>query len=717
MSVTNEGLAQTPTSGRGLRRVTQKSPTGTTVGRRHALLIANHDYDQDNADLKNPMNDVRLVARALRRVGFAEPVIRSNLNVQGIQTALRSFTGRIKPGDQVFFYYSGHGVALREHVHDPYRNYLLGVAFKAQDEIEAVKRGDVFEVGEVVTRLEATKAQTRIIVIDACRDQPFTRSWSRGASGHRGFASVGQEHVGHGTLLAFSARQGERAMDGAPGLDSGPYAFALARRIQNTRDEVRHIFGDVGSEVRKRTNGRQFPDYRDALDGRYFFYRSGPTVAGPSEPPPPKPPVKREPPPPEATPPPPPVAPPASEDEEIMATPRLERVRLKLAQSYSLGKEMNAISVQNINGPANVDLTVEGRATMLRLVSGMRSKIPIDGSTCRWSISEFTGPQEVVLLKDCRAADDLTGTNLVRRNVDGSARHVTSKPTVASFEAKLNVPFYLGGEMTPAVVSNINGRSGTDFKIDDKWIRSTPGTRFASVVDGRSCKLTVSRYIDSTRVRVLKDCRKSSEAFDASVAFGRTDGEPRYVTASPPVERIEAKIQHTLLFGRALTPAALTMINGRSNVDLVVDGKFVRNVPGSRFTLAVDGRSCKFSVSRYLDTQRTMLLKDCRRAPTEFDPGSLLNDAHQEPVYVTAEPAVERITAKLNHSIYLGRELTPATVAMINGQANVDLNVDGKFVRLVPAKSFSTALDGKNCKFRMDKYVDDTQTVLLKRCR
>ena len=261
-----------PGSDRGVVRVSS-TQTILPTGRRHALLIANHDYDDDAADLNNPAKDVELVAKALQEVSFEALTFRRNLKSDQIVDAIEAFAKTLQEGDEAFFYYSGHGIAMRDRRDRGFRNYLLGTAFRARDETEAVSRGDVLPVDEVVRRLEDAPARIRIIVVDACRNQPFTRGWpgAKGVNDRMGFMAMNR--VGEGTFLAFSSRQGGEALDGVRGYATGPYAHALSRHIQSPNVGIRDVFGAVGSDVRRITQKAQWPDYRDALDGQYYFKR------------------------------------------------------------------------------------------------------------------------------------------------------------------------------------------------------------------------------------------------------------------------------------------------------------------------------------------------------------------------------------------------------------------------------------------------------------
>ena len=281
----------------------QPSPPPPTIvgdGRKVALLVANATYDNSSANLANPPNDVRLLSGTLKKIGFAPKIIR-DVDKGTLRTELRAFTESIGKRDIVFFYYSGHGIALRG------KNYILGRKFNAQDEVEAVEDGDIFGIHEVVDRLERTQAGVRIIVIDACRDEPFTRSWTRSAE-TRGFIPVQRQKASFGTLLAFSAGAGEKALDRLKGLKSGPYAHALSRRLIQAGEPAQMVFADVGSDIRKMTSQRQNPEYRDALNGRFFFVKK--TAAQPS-------PGQPVPPPPETAPP----APPPSRPAEMVLIP------------------------------------------------------------------------------------------------------------------------------------------------------------------------------------------------------------------------------------------------------------------------------------------------------------------------------------------------------------------------------------------------------------
>ena len=498
-------VAQSPSAGRDLRRVQADAQPSTGAGRKLALLIANQDYREDDADLRNPKTDARLVAAALRKVGFSQVTLEVDVESRRLRRSLREFVAQVKKGDQVFFYYSGHGVALRAGDREPYQNYLLGTAFLAEDEFEAVN-DDVVLVSEVVRRLEASPAAVRVVVIDACRNQPFTRSWSRSAMSQRGFVSISQEQMGQGTFLAFSARQGQRALDSAPGIASGPYAYALARYIQSPNVDVRLIFGDVGSEVRRLTKGAQFPDYRDAIDGRYAFNyteEGGVRRRLPPSPPvatdsmakddgPPPPTKRRKPPPP----------PPTAGTNQILLEPRVQWVRFDRGQSYRLGQANAAAALVTRTG-ALVRLRVEGKQHALK--PGLAATIAIDGTPCRWSVGDFGDRRHAVVLKDCRVGDPTADWRPAYEPSAHGAQWVATAPGIEQLKVRVNRPLFLGKTLSPgAVVSG--SRQGIVVRIDGKNQRLDPGVSVAVTIDGAACKLSFTEVVARRQFALLKRC-------------------------------------------------------------------------------------------------------------------------------------------------------------------------------------------------------------------
>src|SRR5580658_7203452 len=236
---------------------------------RVALVIGNSAYAHGGR-LTNPANDSALVAQALRRVGFTV-IARSDLGKEDLEAALKSFTRAAGGADIALVYYAGHGIEKGG------TNYLLPVdASLAADtdiDFEAVPLDLVMHSVGGATRL-------KIVILDACRDNPF-RDAMRRSAGTRGIgmglAKPPDPEEGD-MLVAYAAEAGSTAEDGA-GADS-PFATALARHIPDPGVDIRIMFGKIRDDVRKATNQRQEPAVYESLGGEQFFMVPGAPVPG-----------------------------------------------------------------------------------------------------------------------------------------------------------------------------------------------------------------------------------------------------------------------------------------------------------------------------------------------------------------------------------------------------------------------------------------------------
>jgi formylglycine-generating enzyme required for sulfatase activity len=230
----------------------------TLAAKRIALLIGNQDYKRGVGKLANPLNDIRLVGTALRKVGFEvlEPV--RNGTRADILDAIDKYTAKLKAADTDaigFIYYSGHGIASRG------VNYLIPVDVDRPS--TRLLRADGVKQSEVLTilRQEAPNA-AHYVVIDACRNE------LKGARGAKGFLPVNQQS---GTLIAFATAPGQTASD--LGATSGPYARALAAELVRPGVDDLNMFHRVKVAVSKATGGDQIPWTLDGIqrEQRPFF--------------------------------------------------------------------------------------------------------------------------------------------------------------------------------------------------------------------------------------------------------------------------------------------------------------------------------------------------------------------------------------------------------------------------------------------------------------
>jgi len=223
-----------------------------------ALVIGNGGY-QDGR-LENPVNDAKLIADNLKSLGFR--VFRHlDLDQRGMRRAVSDFGLAVEEaGEQSvsLVYYAGHGVQIEG------ENYLIPVGAQIRHErdvpIEAVSANDILE------SLGHTRTSLNIVVLDACRNNPYARSFR---SGSRGLARM---DAPQGTLLAYSTSPGSTAADGR-GRNS-PYALSLASAMNQPGLSIEEVFKRTRIAVMERTNAEQVPWESSSLTG-YFTFLEG----------------------------------------------------------------------------------------------------------------------------------------------------------------------------------------------------------------------------------------------------------------------------------------------------------------------------------------------------------------------------------------------------------------------------------------------------------
>ena len=232
-------------------------------GAPHALVIGNAAYAK--GELANPERDAALIAARLTAAGF-RVTHRSNLGKAALTEAVTTFSHGLKAGDVALFYYAGHGIELRG------KNYLLGVDFDADDEDDAELLA--YPVEHLLRKLERASVSMKIVILDACRDDPFTRGWSRSVQS-RGFARIS---VPQGTYLAYASAPGKTAADGA-GSKQGPFATALAEHLLTPGLSLETAFRRVKRAVAAATGNQQDPYTENNVKLDAFYLVSPPSAA------------------------------------------------------------------------------------------------------------------------------------------------------------------------------------------------------------------------------------------------------------------------------------------------------------------------------------------------------------------------------------------------------------------------------------------------------
>ena len=226
------------------------------AGKRVALVIANSAY-QHAPGLTNPVNDGAVIARTLKGAGFDLVDSRHDLSAQETRRVLRDFADATRDADIAVVYYAGHGIEVEG------SNYLIPVDAKLERDTDVFD--EALSLDRVLVAVEPAK-QLRLVILDACRDNPFGKTMKRTVASRgigRGLAQV--EPTSPNTLIAYSAKAGFTAQDG-DGANS-PFTVALSKHLTTPGLDVRRAFGFVRDEVLKSTGNKQEPFVYGSLGG------------------------------------------------------------------------------------------------------------------------------------------------------------------------------------------------------------------------------------------------------------------------------------------------------------------------------------------------------------------------------------------------------------------------------------------------------------------
>lgn len=227
--------------------------------RRIALVIGNGAY-KNAPKLPNPANDASDVAAALAKSGF-DIIFETNLDQLGMQEASIRFAREARSADVALFYYSGHALQFAG------VNYLLPVDAVVRDEADLRRMA---RTDQILGDLQQAK-NLRILVLDACRDNPFMEDLrrsigrSRSADVARGLAKMESPD---GTIISYATQSGRTADDGS-GRNS-PYTGAFLKRILEN-DHITAVFQHVGADVYEKTRGTQLPELSLSFFGEYYL--------------------------------------------------------------------------------------------------------------------------------------------------------------------------------------------------------------------------------------------------------------------------------------------------------------------------------------------------------------------------------------------------------------------------------------------------------------
>ncbi len=235
--------------------------------KRVALVIGNSAY-QSAPKLSNPANDSEAMSGTFKAAGFDVVEFKRDLKASEMRRALRDFSDTVRDADVAIIYFAGHGIEIDG------TNYLVPSDAVLERDIDAFDEAIPLE--RLLSVIEPAK-KLRLIILDACRDNPFAKSMRRTVASRnigRGLAKV--EPGSPNTLIAYAAKAGSTALDG-DGRNS-PFTAALVKHLPKPGLDLRKAFGFTRDEVLKVTNNKQEPFIYGSLGGEDFALVPPPAV-------------------------------------------------------------------------------------------------------------------------------------------------------------------------------------------------------------------------------------------------------------------------------------------------------------------------------------------------------------------------------------------------------------------------------------------------------
>lgn len=221
-----------------------------------ALLMGNAAYE--SSPLKNPINDVRSMETSLKNLGF-EVVKVENVGQKEMKKSIDEFGVKLKAGkyDVALFFYAGHGLQIKGN------NFIMPVDanIKQEQDVEY----ECVEAGRILAKMEGSDTKVNIIIMDACRDNPFEKSWSRSTKGN-GLAMM---DAPVGSIVCYATSPGKTASDGSGA--NGLYTEQLLKFMQVPNLSVEEVFKQVRIAVVEKSNKQQVPWETSSLVGSFFF--------------------------------------------------------------------------------------------------------------------------------------------------------------------------------------------------------------------------------------------------------------------------------------------------------------------------------------------------------------------------------------------------------------------------------------------------------------
>lgn len=232
--------------------------------KRIALVIGNSNYKPN--PLKNPVNDARDIAAALKKLGF-EVIEKTDATQKEMNRAIAQFGEKLNANTVALFFYAGHGMQVRG------KNYLIPI--DAQIGSESAVRAEAVDMDAVLDQFSASPLS--MVILDACRNNPFERKFRSAGGG------LAQMDAPKGTLIAYATAPGKTAADGDG--RNGVYTSELLKALSTPELKVEEVFKRVRANVARSTGDAQIPWEASSLVGDFYFSQPrGENVSRPAQP-------------------------------------------------------------------------------------------------------------------------------------------------------------------------------------------------------------------------------------------------------------------------------------------------------------------------------------------------------------------------------------------------------------------------------------------------
>ncbi len=234
------------------RSIKVAAKSSSTFTRRTALIIGNSEYE--SSPLRNPKNDAVDMATLLRKLGF-QVILKTDASQRQMRNSIRRFGNELKKGGVGLFFYAGHGMQVKG------KNYLIPVGsnIKGEDDVQDL----AVDAGMVLRKMETAGNALNMVILDACRNNPFARSFRSAQTG------LAQMDAPAGSLIVYATAPGSVAEDGDG--RNGVFTKYLLKHMRIPGEEVGKMLRSVRKFVLEETKNRQNPWDLSSLTGEFYF--------------------------------------------------------------------------------------------------------------------------------------------------------------------------------------------------------------------------------------------------------------------------------------------------------------------------------------------------------------------------------------------------------------------------------------------------------------